>query len=103
MILMAVSQIYIIGLAIMVLVGFSGSIRMTLGQSLSIEATSDEFRARVMSLNMMIFGLMPVGALPLGYAIDHIGSEATLMIVGAALIAATAALIIGSPTLRRHS
>jgi MFS family permease len=101
--LMAVSHVYFIGMAILVLVGFAGSIRMTLGQSLMIEATSDEFRARVMSLNMMVFGLAPVGALPLGYSIDHLGAEKTLVILGLVLSVATALLIIGSSTLRRHS
>ena len=103
MLLLAVSQIYIVGLAIMVGVGFAGSIRMTLGQSLTIEATDDAFRARVMSLNMMTFGLMPLGALPMGFAIDHIGAEATLVIVGSILIAATALLMLSSSRLRRHS
>ena len=65
MLLLAISQIYIIGLAVMIAVGFAGGIRMTLGQSLTIEATDDEFRARVMSLNMINFGLMPLGASPM--------------------------------------
>ncbi|MCH8230642.1 MAG: hypothetical protein IIA53_09970, partial [Chloroflexi bacterium] len=103
MLMLAISQTYFMGLAIMVVIGFACSIRMTLGQSLTIEATSDEFRARVMSLNMMTFGLMPLGALPMGYAIDRLGAQATLVIVGLTLIAATAVLMLGSSTLRRHS
>jgi len=103
MLMLAISQTYFMGLAIMVVIGFAGSIRMTLGQSLSIEATDDAYRARVMSLNMMTFGLMPLGALPMGYAVDHLGVQTTLVIVGAALIAATALLMLGSSTLRRHS
>jgi MFS family permease len=103
MLLLAVSQLYLIGLGVMIVIGFAGSIRMTLGQSLTIEATDDEFRARVMSLNMMTFGLMPLGALPMGYAVDHLGAENTLLIVGAVLIAATGLLMLASSTLRRHS
>ena len=103
MLLLAVSQMYIIGLVVMVAIGFAGAIQMTLGQSMTIEATSDEFRARVMSLSMMTFGLMPLGALPMGYAIDHIGVETTLVIVGLLLIAATVVLTLGSSILRRHS
>jgi predicted MFS family arabinose efflux permease len=56
-----------------------------------------------MSLNMMVYGLMPLGAMPMGYAIDHIGAENTLLIVGTILLVATAALMLGSSTLRRHS
>jgi len=103
MLLLAVSQNYVIGLAVMIVIGFAGAIRMTLGQSLTIEATDDAFRARVMSLNMMTFGLMPVGALPMGYAIDHIGAQNTLFIVGIALIVATVMLTLGSSTIRRLS
>jgi len=103
MLLLAISQNYVIGLAVMIVIGFAGAIRMTLGESLTIEATDDAFRARVMSLNMMTFGLMPVGALPMGYAIDHIGAQNTLLIVGFALIAATIMLVVGSSTIRRVS
>ncbi|MCZ6618845.1 MAG: MFS transporter [Gammaproteobacteria bacterium] len=103
MLVLAISQTYLVGLAVMIAIGFAGAIRMTLGQSLTIEATADEFRARVMSLNMMTFGLMPLGALPMGFAIDRWGAETTLAIVGAALIVATALLMLGSSTLRRHS
>jgi MFS family permease len=101
--LLAISQIYVIGLAVMIVIGFAGTIQMTLGQSLTIEATDDVFRARVMSLNMMGFGLMPLGALPMGYAIDHLGAETTLFIVGITLIAATVLLVFGSSTIRRVS
>jgi MFS family permease len=103
MLLLAISQNYVIGLAVMIIIGFAGAIRMTLGQSLTIEATDDAFRARVMSLNMMTFGLMPLGALPMGYAIDHIGAQNTLLIVGSALIVATVLLVFGSSTIRRIS
>jgi len=103
MLLLAISQIYVIGLAVMIIIGFTGAIRMTLGQSLTIEATDDAFRARVMSLNMMTFGLMPLGALPMGYAIDHIGAQNTLFIVGLTIIAATVMLVLGSSTIRRTS
>jgi predicted MFS family arabinose efflux permease len=76
---------------------------MTLGQALSIEATDDEFRARVMSLNMMTFGLMPLGALPMGYSIDKLGAETTLVVVGVTLLVATVLLMVTSSTLRNHS
>jgi MFS family permease len=103
MLLLAVSQMYLAGMAVMLVIGFTGTIRMTLGQSLTIEATDDAFRARVMSLNMMTFGLMPLGALPMGYAIDHIGAQNTLFIIGVGLIAATGLLVLGSSTIRRIS
>jgi predicted MFS family arabinose efflux permease len=103
MLLLAVSGSYIVGLAVMVGIGFAGAVRMTLGESLIIEATDDAFRARVMSLNMMSYGLMPLGALPMGYAVDTLGAQTTLVIVGLILLLATVVLMLGSSTLRRHS
>jgi hypothetical protein len=56
-----------------------------------------------MSLNMMMFGLMPLGALPMGHAVDHIGAATTLVIIGSILIRATALLTLGTTQLRRLS
>jgi MFS family permease len=91
------------GLAVMVLVGLAGSIRMTLGQSLMIELADQEYRARVMSLNMMAFGLMPLGAIPIGRVIDARGASDALLGMGVILLAVTALLLILGPSLRRFS
>ena len=103
MVLLAVLPTYQVGLIIMLLVGFAGSIRMTLGQSLMIEATDSEYRARVMSLFMMTYGLMPLGALPIGYMIDRIGAAATLLAIGVALLSAGLLLFVSAASLRRLS
>ncbi len=89
------------GMAIMVVVGIAESIRMTLGQSLSLESTAPQYRARVASIYMMTFGLMPLGALPLGYAVDRYGVESSLMVVGVIVILAGSAFLLGARTLRR--
>jgi MFS family permease len=103
MMLLAFFPWYLIGLFVMVGVGIAGSIRMTLGQSLVIEATDDAYRARVMSLQMMGFGLMPLGALPMGYMVDALGAEWTLLAIGIALTAITFVFMMASPSLRRLS
>ncbi len=92
---------YAIGLPLMILVGLGSSIRMTLGQSLTLEASDAEYRARVMGLNMTVFGLLPLGALPVGAAVDLYGAEWTLLFVGAALLVVGAVILLGSPTLRK--
>ncbi len=89
------------GMGFMVIVGIAESIRMTLGQSLSLEATAPQYRARVASIYMMTFGLMPLGALPLGYAVDKFGVESSLMVVGVVVILAGSAFMLGARTLRR--
>jgi predicted MFS family arabinose efflux permease len=94
---------YEAGLAVMVLVGLAGSIRMTLGQSLMIELADQEYRARVMSLNMMAFSLMPLGAIPIGHVIDARGANDALFGMGVILLAVTSLLLILGPSLRRFS
>ncbi|MCH7733660.1 MAG: MFS transporter [Chloroflexi bacterium] len=99
--LLASMPVIWVGMGFMVVVGIAESIRMTLGQSLSIESTAPQYRARVASIYMMTFGLMPLGALPLGYAVDRYGVEKSLMVVGALVIAAGLAFLLGARTLRR--
>ena len=103
MLLLGLTSFYLLGLLIMVMIGFAGSVQMTLGQSLSVESTDDKFRARVMSLTIMSYGLMPLGALPMGYAVDKIGAAATLSIAGGILIVVALMMLISSSTMRRLS
>lgn len=91
------------GMGFMVIVGIAESIRMTLGQSLSMESTEPRYQARVASIYMMTFGLMPLGALPLGYAVDEFGVESSLMVVGVVVMLAGATFLLGARTLRRFS
>ena len=90
-----------VGMGMMLLIGVAESARMTLGQSLSLEITAPQYRARVASIYMMTFGLMPLGALPLGFAVDRWGVESSLMVVGALVIIAGLIFLIGARTLRR--
>jgi predicted MFS family arabinose efflux permease len=98
--LMALIPSYTAGLALMVVVGLAGSFRMTLGQSLSIEATDPQYRARVMSLYMMTFGLMPLGALPMGYAVDAVGPTTTMIILGSVLMGVSLLMYTSANSLR---
>jgi MFS family permease len=95
--------VYFFGRAVMILVGLAESIRMTLGQSLTLEVTEDKYRARVMSLYMMTFGLMPLGALPIGRSIDVWGAQATLLVVAGLVLLAGVAFLAGATRLRRYS
>ena len=93
--------IYLAGLAAMLGIGFGESIRWALAQALVIEETADEFRARVMSVLMMTYGLMPIGVLPLSFAMDRFGAQAATAGVAAILLAVTALCLILIPALRR--
>ena len=101
MLLLAFFDTLFVGMGMMLLIGVAESARMTLGQSLSIEKTDPQFRARVSSIYMMTYGLMPAGALPLGYAVDEFGARPSLMVVSALVVLAGLAFLVGAKTLRR--
>ena len=95
--------VYAVGLAAMIGVGLAEATRMTVGQSLTLENTGSQYRARVMSLYMMTFGLMPLGALPLGRAIDVYGAQPSLLVLGGLVTVAGAVFLIVARTLRQLS
>jgi predicted MFS family arabinose efflux permease len=55
---------------------------MTIHQTLLQTAVSDEVRGRVFSINMMTFGIMPLGTFAAGGAAEVIGAPATMAIMG---------------------
>ena len=85
----------------MIGIGFGESIRWALSQALAVEETGDEYRARVMSLLMMTYGLMPIGILPVSVAFDRYGAEKTVAGLGVVLLAVTFFYIVVRPTLRK--
>ena len=66
-----------------------------------MENTSDEYRARVMSVLMMTYGLMPLGMLPLGYAIKEFGARPSVAVLAAGLLGFVILAMIFMPRLRR--
>ena len=77
---------YYVGLISMVLIGLGESGRWALGQGLMMEISDDKYKARVMSVIMMSYGFMPLGILPLGFAIDQIGPQMSVAIFGTILM-----------------
>lgn len=82
---------YVVGAALAIGIGFGETIRWGLGQALIMEETDDEYRSRMMSLVMMSFGLMPIAVLPLGFAIDEFGAQASA--IGMAIVLLTGSLL----------
>ena len=93
--------IYAAGIIGMVGMGLAEQARWALGQSLMMESTSDEYRARVMSVLMMTFGLMPLGMLPLGWAMKEFGARPSVAVVAVALLVFALSSIIFMPRLRK--
>lgn len=73
----------------LVAIGFISSIYMSINMTLTQVHALPAMRGRVMSLMMMTFGLMPIGALPFGSMAEVIGTPNALTLSGLALAVLT--------------
>ena len=98
--LVALLPVYTIALGLMVLLGLGDAGRRTLNQALLMEVTDDQYRARVMSLFMINFALIPLGVLPAGLAAEFLGGQMSVGILAGLLIALTAIILVTQRGLR---
>ena len=84
----------------MIILGLGDAIRRTLNQTLILEIVEDQYRGRVMSVFMMIFGLMPLGVVPGGLAIELLGGQAAIAILAVGLLVVSVVLLITQKQLR---
>ncbi len=89
-----------LSLPMMFLGSLLGSAFMGANNVLLQHRVSDEFRGRVMGAYMLTWGLMPLGALPMGLAADRFGVQ--IAVASGAVISTvlTAALGLASPAVR---
>ncbi len=99
-ILIAALPYYGAALAIMLFLGLGESARRALTQALILEQVDDLFRGRVMSLYMMEFGLMVLGVVPAGFAIDRFGSQPVFAVMGAMLLTVAIVVLVTQKRLR---
>lgn len=84
----------------LLLFGLLSSLYMSLNMTLSQIYAEPEKRGRVMSLFMMTFGLMPLGAIPFGEAAEFIGTAQALGFSGIALTILTLIFAAAYPHFR---
>ena len=85
LILFAVSPLFLLGLFFLALVGYGAMVLMTVNNTAIQLIIPDEVRGRVLSVMMMSFGLMPLGAVPAGIAAQALGDVRPVVVVGGAL------------------
>jgi MFS family permease len=90
---MALSRSVYLTLPLLFLAGVFGSMYMSSNNALLQMRISDEVRGRVMSAYVLTWGLMPLGAMPMGLAADHFGTPAA--VAGGAVLSSTLALALG--------
>jgi MFS family permease len=86
--LAAFTTSYAVAVVIMIFLGLGDSGRRALNSSLIMEQTDDEHRGRVMGVYMMNFGLIPLGAIPLGFIASFLDVRIAFGLAGGGLLAA---------------
>lgn len=87
--LFALSDMFLVSLALLVVVGFASQVYLTLNKTLVMLNTDRALYGRVMSVYMMGFSLMPVALLPMGAFVDSVGAPATIAAAGVLLVTIT--------------
>ena len=85
----------------LIVYGLLSSLYMSLNMTLSQIYADPEKRGRVMSLFMMTFGLMPIGAIPFGEFAEVVGTPQALSISGFVLTALTLTFAFAYPHFRK--
>ena len=97
----AMSAEFVSAIFFLVVNGLLSSLYMSLNMTLSQIYADPEKRGRVMSLFMMTFGLMPIGAIPFGEFAEVIGTGQALSISGLILTVLTIIFALAYPHFRR--
>lgn len=89
----ALSENYALSFALLVVAGVVNSIYLMFNQVMVQLIVSDEYRGRVMSLYVMVFGITPFSALLMGVLIELFGARVTVAVFTG--LASCIVLVIG--------
>ena len=92
---------YVLAACLMVPIGLGQAGRMVLNNALVLTNTPTAYQGRVMSLYMMVWGLQPLGTLPMGALADQFGIAPVFAITGAILAVFALAMTVFVPRMRR--
>ena len=94
------APVFIAALVFMVGIGMIQSGRMTLQNSLTLEYVEAGYRGRVMAIQGLTWGLMPIGVLPLTIIADRWGAPVGLGFLAGVFIIISLAMLVFSPKMR---
>jgi len=98
--LFALSSSYPYAMMCIGFVGFISAVNMSMNRSIVQLQVSQEMRGRIMSIDMMSHGLMPLGILPIGWIAENVSVQAGLATSGVILAVITILLGIYMPKVR---
>jgi MFS family permease len=96
----ALSPSFSIALPMLAAVGLASMIFMTVNNTVITSVIPDHVRGRVMSVMMMSFGLMPLGAVPASIAAEYIGTPTVVAIGGGMMMLSVVAFYALYPQFR---
>ena len=99
--LLSLSNILWLSLVWLMLAGIGGGLIMATSAAITQLIIPDEFRGRMSSVQLLIWGLMPVGTLPLAAIASAAGLPFALTVFGSVGLALVVIAILGLPNVRR--
>jgi MFS family permease len=96
----ALSPSFSIALPMLAAVGLASMVFMTVNNAVITSVIPDHIRGRVMSVMMMSFGLMPLGAVPASIAAEYIGTPIVVAIGGVMMMISVVAFYALYPQFR---
>lgn len=100
LLLVSLVPVYFWALGIVVLIGLGNIVPMALITALVMERADERYRGRMMSIVMLNWGLMPLGLIPLGFAVDVIGSREAVGFMGVAMLTVFSLVAVSQRGLR---
>ena len=94
-------DLQVIALALIALIGMLSSWNMSLNRGMLQMAVEGHMRGRIMSIDMMSHGLMPLGVFPISLVAEYHGVGAALVVSGCALMVITLLVTFFLPSVRR--
>lgn len=82
-------------------IGWLSAWNMSLNRGLLQTQVSGEMRGRIMSIDMMSHGLMPVGVIPISLIAEHYSVAVALEVTGVVFVVVVAALALFNSSVRR--
>jgi MFS family permease len=89
---LGVTQNFVTGIIVMILLGALASGFQSLNNSLTMSLTDHRYHGRVQSISMLSWSFFGLAALPIGFLADQIGIRETLMLQGGVVVLLVLAL-----------
>jgi len=98
--LFGLSQSALVAMLVIAVIGLLSSWNMSLNRGMLQMAVDDNMRGRIMSIDMMSHGLMPLGVFPISWVAEVYGVGSALMVSGCVFVLLTAFSFAGLRSVR---